>query len=124
MSAVNVKSTLQTMSVSRESYNLNPDSMIRRPRAQSQWTTGRRQRKVSHATRKLSQTSLPRKRRESRRESRHAMQSAVSNMSHDQHLHVVKEVEGKEPRSYFDKVGSHMLFLIFKVCTVRIDCWK
>lgn len=93
------------MAVSRESYTLTPDGVMTRPRAQSQWTPGRQQRKISHATRKVSQTSLPRKRRESRRESRHAMQSAVSNMSHDQHLHVVKEVETKEPRSYFDKVG-------------------
>lgn len=110
MSAVSFKTTLKSMPVSRESY-LTPDSVMTRPRAQSQWTPGRRQRKISHG-RKVSQSSSPRKRRESRRECSHAMQSAANNLSHDQHLHVVKEVEAsREPQRYFDKVGTHTILV-------------
>ena len=83
-------------------YSLTPDTSIIRPRTHSQVTPGRRQRKISQVNRKFSHTSIPRK----RRESRHAMQSAASALSRDQHLDAVKELETtKDQGGYFDKVG-------------------
>ena len=88
------------MTLSRESYSLTPG--MTRPRTQSQVTPGRRQRKISQTNRKLSHSTLTRK----RRESRHAMQPAVKKVSHDEHLDVVQELgTNNEDQGYFDKVG-------------------
>ena len=90
---------IRIMTLSRENQSQTP--VITRPRTQSQVTPGRRQRKISQPIRKLSHNALTRK----RRESRHAMQSAEKNVSHDQHLDVVKELgTNMEHQGYFDKV--------------------
>ena len=101
MSAVSLTSDIRILAVSRESYSQTPDSVVTRPRTHSHVTPARR-RKISQGTRRVSQTALTRK----RRESRHAMQSAASNVSRDQHLDVVKEMRtNQEHQGYFDKVG-------------------
>jgi hypothetical protein len=101
MSAVSLTSDIRILAVSRESYSQTPDSVVTRPRTHSHVTPARR-RKISQGTRRVSQTALTRR----RRESRHAMQSAASNVSRDQPLDVVKEMgTNQEHPGYFDKVG-------------------
>lgn len=116
MSAVSFKLEGRTTAISRDSYTLTPDSIVTRPRTLSQLTPGRRQRKISQINRKVSQSAMARK----RRESRHAMRSSSSNVSHDQYLDAVKElVTNAEPQGYFDKVHNryqsvHPFRYIFK----------
>ncbi|XP_028406606.1 uncharacterized protein LOC114529077 isoform X2 [Dendronephthya gigantea] len=97
MSAVSFKLEGRTTAKSRDSYTLTPDSIVTRPRTFSQFTQGRRQRKVSQINRKVSQSAMARK----RRESRYTMRSSSSNVSHDPYLDAVKElVTNAEPQGH------------------------